>query len=80
MCIQADSETVTARKVRVFRPVFKIRGEYRWLLLRTMFCSKEVRDKKVDEWLDGRSPIGEDPLDKVSVYRTRASEYRYFAL
>jgi hypothetical protein len=37
-------------------------------------------DKRVDEWFDERSSIREDPLDKVSVYRTRASEYHCFAL
>ncbi|KXN85929.1 Protein THEM6 [Leucoagaricus sp. SymC.cos] len=58
---------------RVFRPVFIIRGEYYFLLLRTLFDSKKTRDKKIDEWLDSAIPIGEVPFDKVAVYKARAT-------
>lgn len=40
-----------------------------------MFSSKRVREKRIDEWLDSITPIGENPLDKVTVYKTRASEF-----
>ncbi|KAJ3571327.1 hypothetical protein NP233_g3829 [Leucocoprinus birnbaumii] len=59
--------------IRVFRPVFRIRAEYHLLLWRTMFCSKTAQDKRIDQWLDARSPIGEDPFDKISIYKTRAT-------
>lgn len=59
--------------IRVFRPVFRIRGEYNLLLWRTMFHSKKARAKRIDDWLDARSPVGEDPFDMVTVYKTRAT-------
>ncbi|KAF9447386.1 hypothetical protein P691DRAFT_706877 [Macrolepiota fuliginosa MF-IS2] len=59
--------------IRVFRPVFRIWFQHRLLLWRTMFCSRPVREKRIDEWLDSVSPIGEGPFDKVDVYKTRAT-------
>jgi len=38
-----------------------------------MFSSKAVRAKRVDEWLDSITPLGENPLDRVSTFKDRAT-------
>lgn len=40
-----------------------------------MLLSKEAQDKRVDKWLDENlTPIGEDPLEMVTVCKMRASK------
>jgi len=51
-----------------------MRFQHNVVLLRTMFSSQAIRDKRLDEWLDGITPIGENPLKMVVKSKSRASE------
>jgi len=44
------------------------------LLCRTALSSRRAREKQIDDWSDSNLPIGENPFEKVSVYRTRSSK------
>ncbi|KAJ3571317.1 hypothetical protein NP233_g3830 [Leucocoprinus birnbaumii] len=74
--IPGQREVVASRvslQCAFFRPVLCITAAYHLVLWWTMFYSEKAQAKQIDEWLDARLSIGEDPFDKTWVYKTRAS-------
>ncbi|KAK2463910.1 hypothetical protein APHAL10511_004082 [Amanita phalloides] len=59
--------------IRVLRPAFAIRLRHLWMRLRTVFMSRQQREKEEDRWLDGLCPVGQHPLDTVVSYQSWAS-------
>lgn len=65
-------------KVRVFRPVFRVRLQQLLLQWRTMFKSRAAKIQAEDVWLDSITPVGGDPLKHVIKYNTWASKLDAF--
>jgi hypothetical protein len=61
------------RIVRVFRPLFKIRLTDIYFRLRMIGQSATVKEEEAIKYLDSLSPIGENPFEKVTVYKSWAS-------
>ena len=61
--------------IRVFRPVFVIKLQYRWLKLRTALMSQQQKEIEEDIWFDRLCPVGQDPFDTVVSYTSWASEF-----
>lgn len=61
------------RAVRVFRPVFRLRLQYRLLRLKTFYKPRAVQIQAEDQWLDSISPVGAHPFNFATTYRSWAS-------
>ena len=61
--------------VRVFRPVFALRFRYYWLRLRILFKSSQVKELAVRNWFEELLPVGLNPFDAMTAYKTWTSEY-----
>lgn len=61
--------------VRVWRPVFALRLAYYWLRLRIIFKSRRQKEIAVEKWFESLAPVGQNPLETVSTYKTWASEF-----
>jgi hypothetical protein len=59
--------------VRIFQPVFNMRFSHFLFRLKTFGQPAAVKEEEEMKWLDALSPIGENPLNKVTVYKTWAS-------
>jgi len=57
---------------KVWRPVFSIRLRFMALRLRSLFLSKEAKLEVRQKWLEKLSPVGSNPFEKVTTYRTWA--------
>jgi hypothetical protein len=65
---------LTLPKVRVFRPVFRIRLQHKWMQWRNMFKSRPAQVLAEDKWLDSITPVGADPFNLTIPYRSFASK------
>jgi hypothetical protein len=59
--------------VRFFRSVLVIRVKYRVFRMRQLFKPRVVRAVETARWFESKAPIGLNPLEHVSVYKTWAS-------
>lgn len=60
--------------VRVFRPLFTLRFRYCVLCLRFLFKSRREKDNAVEKWFENMAPVGVNPFEAVTTYKTWASE------
>jgi len=59
--------------VRVFRPLFALRFRYFVLCLRVLFKSPQEKEKEVEKWFENMAPVGVNPFEAVTTYKTWAS-------
>ncbi|KAF8957170.1 hypothetical protein BDZ97DRAFT_1847636 [Flammula alnicola] len=58
---------------RVFRTFFLRRFQYRWVMLRGLFKSREQKLLLEDRWLDSITPVGANPFTMVVPFTSWAS-------
>ncbi|PPQ82856.1 hypothetical protein CVT24_008288 [Panaeolus cyanescens] len=58
---------------RVFRPVFALRIQRRWMRICASFKSPANRVRIHDQWMESISPIGENPLQMMVPFKSWAS-------
>src|ERR1700685_821693 len=60
--------------VRIFRPVLALRFRYNVLRLRTFFKAPSTKEKEFRKWFESLTPVGVNPFEAVTTYKTWASE------
>lgn len=58
---------------RVFRPVFVLHFRYYWLRLRIIFKSRQEKELAVKNWFEELHPVGLNPFNTMTPYKTWAS-------
>ena len=61
--------------VKVWRPVWAIRLRFLLLQLRCLFMSRKHKLECRERWFESLSPVGANPFERVTVYKTWASQY-----
>ena len=64
--------------VKVWRPVWKLRLQFFVLRLRCLFMSRRKTLECKEKWFEDLSPVGANPFERVTVYKTWASECSHF--